>query len=624
VRFGLDFGTSNTVGVVQRPDGGTMPLLVDSSPLQSSAVHIGPDGALLTGADAERAALAYPAGLEPNPKRRVDDGTVWLGERELGVADIIAAVLSRQWSEACRIAGGPVEVVLTHPAAWGRPRLAVLGEAARRAGLAVVGYVAEPVAAAAYFATILGHDLPPGRALVVYDLGAGTFDVSAVRRTAGGFEAFASAGLNDVGGLDLDAAVVDHLRSLTAHAATAWGRLDWPQTGADQRARRDLWQGARAAKELLSRHSRADVHIPLVDLDLHITREEFEKAARPSLDRTVAVTLEVVRSAGVAPEQVAGVFLVGGSSRIPLVATLLHRHLRIAPTVIDQPELVVAHGCLRTWVPWPPVAPAPRMPPPGLPIQAPAQPRPPHPPVAAPQAPAAAPHPPAAAPRAPVAAPHPPATAPRAPVMPSPAVPPAVGGIPPRGVLSRDFPVQLVELALGERIGYTVRTFVTDDDGSTAAVFASAAGRLPLFPRPEQATEFAAGSEGHAMCAVLHWDTLSEWMARAFLPLAEDNRYDLDLPAVYLELEPREWRPGPTVKAGVIARQLTHALEIDEGHWLLGQGTRLDQLDDALRLAQRQPLRRHRRGWLAFDRNLLAGQWRRVAEVIDSHVDWRD
>jgi len=358
VRLGVDFGTSNTVGLLRRPDGSVTPLLFDSSPLLRSAVFARPDGTLLTGADAERAAAADPAGLEPNPKRRIDDGTVWLGERELTVVDLISAVLARQWQEAARVAGRqPAGAVLTHPATWGRTRLAVLSEAARRVGMPTpVQFVPEPVAAAAYFATILGRDLPPTRALVVYDLGAGTFDVSVVRRSPGGFEVVATDGLADVGGLDLDGVVVNHARLVTANATQAWGRLDWPEDAADQRARRDLWQGARAAKELLSRHAHADLHVPLVATDLHLTREEFEKAARPLLERTVAMTLNLLRSAGMSREAVAGVFLVGGSSRIPLAATLLHRTLGIAPTAIDQPELVVAHGGLRATADAPPPA----------------------------------------------------------------------------------------------------------------------------------------------------------------------------------------------------------------------------------------------------------------------------
>lgn len=372
-RLGIDFGTSNTVAVVAGPDGRVRPLLFDGSPLLASAVFAGASMGLLVGADAVRSAVGAPACFEENPKRRVDDRTVWLGEREYPVVDLIAAVLGRVRVEAERVGGGPPEgVVLTHPAAWGRARTDVLLAAARGAGLGDVRLVAEPVAAAAYFATILGHRIAPENAIVVYDLGAGTFDVSVLRPAPAGFEVIASEGLPDVGGLDLDAAVVDHARTLTASAVDAWQRLDWPQTPPDQQARQTLWHAARALKEQLSRHPSGDLHLPLVDQAVRLTREEFEKAARAQLEKTAWLTLTVLRTAGVPPEQIGGVFLVGGSSRIPLAATLLHQRLRVAPTVIDQPELVVAEGALHSRpvaVPHSPsVAPAPHVVSPAMPV----------------------------------------------------------------------------------------------------------------------------------------------------------------------------------------------------------------------------------------------------------------
>jgi hypothetical protein len=237
------------------------------------------------------------------------------------------------------------QAVLTYPAGWSRTRLAVLDEAARQAGLRGVRFVREPVGAAAYFVAVLGQRLAPRRCLVVYDFGAGTFDVTVVRSADAGVEVVDAAGLTDVGGNDLDAVVIDLLRAATPDAA-GWGRLDWPESPADYRARRALWQDARAAKEQLSRHAIAELYVPVVDANLHVTREEFEQAARPYLDRTVTLTLSTLRSAGVSWEAVGGVLLVGGSSRIPLAASLLQRALRIAPTVLEQPELVVARGSL--------------------------------------------------------------------------------------------------------------------------------------------------------------------------------------------------------------------------------------------------------------------------------------
>jgi hypothetical protein len=88
------------------------------------------------------------------------------------------------------------------------------------------------------------------------------------------------------------------------------------------------------------------VHVPLFDADVHVTREEFEHLARPWLERTVALTAATLFRTGLSREQLAGVVLVGGSSRIPMVATLLHQRLGVPPTVLDQPELVVAQGSL--------------------------------------------------------------------------------------------------------------------------------------------------------------------------------------------------------------------------------------------------------------------------------------
>lgn len=347
-RLGVDFGTSSTVAVLSGPGGPAKPLLFDASPLLPSEVFAGAgDTPLLTGADAERAGLADPAGVEANPKRRINDGVIWLAEREVAVTEAIAAVLARVSAVARRAAGGPPDaVVVTHPAGWSRTRLGTLADAAKQAQLGDCGFVAEPVAAAAYFADVLGKELPVGRCLVVYDLGAGTCDVSIVRRTEGGLEVVATAGLDDVGGLDLDAAVVAHARSLTATHTDAWRRLNWPQTPVDQRARQLLWGDARAAKEQLSRHSTADLRIPVVDTVIHLTRDEFDTAARPQLDRTTELTTTLLGDAGIAREDIAGVFLVGGSSRVPLVTSLLHRTLHIAPTVLDHPELVVAEGAL--------------------------------------------------------------------------------------------------------------------------------------------------------------------------------------------------------------------------------------------------------------------------------------
>jgi hypothetical protein len=351
IRLGVDFGTSNTVAVVRWPDGRSRPLLFDGSPLLPSAVYVEPNGAIIVGRDAVHSARLEPARFEPNPKRRIDDGTVLLGDRGLPVNELIAAVLRRVRDEWARTVGGNVapEVSLTFPASWGATRRLAVADAAAAAGLGRVRLVPEPVAAAAYFTQVLGRDVPVGSVVVVHDFGAGTFDASVVARTAGGFEVLAVDGRDDIGGVDVDAAIVAHIGTICQpQAPEAWQRLMSPTTVEDRRHRRMLWDDARVAKERLSRQPASDLTIPLLNIDVHLTREELERLSQPLLDQTVRVTQGVMRWAQLSEGTIAGVFLVGGSSRMPLVATLLHRALGAAPVAIEQPELVVAEGSMLT------------------------------------------------------------------------------------------------------------------------------------------------------------------------------------------------------------------------------------------------------------------------------------
>jgi molecular chaperone DnaK len=189
--------------------------------------------------------------------------------------------------------------------------------------------------------------VPIGSVVVVHDFGAGTFDASVVARTSSGFEVLAVDGRDDIGGLDVDAAIIDHLRKTYADRdPDAWARLANPATVEERRAKRQLWDDVRVAKERLSRSTAADLVVPLLDLEVHLTRQELEALASPILEQSVRVTQGVMRWAELPAGRVAGVFLVGGASRIPLMATLLHRALGEAPEAIEQPELVVAEGSI--------------------------------------------------------------------------------------------------------------------------------------------------------------------------------------------------------------------------------------------------------------------------------------
>lgn len=349
----VDFGTSSTCVAISVDGREPQVVVVDGQPLVPSAVFAATDGTVFVGQEAERQAAIDPSRYEPNPKRRIDEGELLLGNTVIPVLDVVRAVLARAVTEARRLAGNaPVDVlVLTHPADWGAIRTRVLRQAG--AGLAgEVTLVPEPVAAAVFHAA--SHSLPDGGALAVLDLGGGTVDVSVVRRqtgvehSVGGFTVLATHGDPNFGGADIDQMLLEHVGSLVADAnRDDWLALTEGRELSDRRRRRVIHQDVRGAKETLSRHTYTDVPMPPPFPDAHVTRDDLERLVAGQLRRAVALTTETITQAGLRPEDLAGVFLVGGSSRIPLVARLVYQRLGIIPTTLDQPETVVARGALR-------------------------------------------------------------------------------------------------------------------------------------------------------------------------------------------------------------------------------------------------------------------------------------
>ncbi|MFV2088772.1 Hsp70 family protein [Micromonospora sp. LOL_021] len=353
VRLAVDLGTTHTVAVVRRGDEPPRPLLFDGTPLLASGVCIDAAGGVHSGRDAQRLAAGEPHRFEPHPKRRVDDGSVLLGDRELPVAQLLAVTLRRVAAEAATAGVHPAGgTVLTCPADWGAPRRDLLRAAATTAGLGPVRLLDEPIAAATYCVWVLGRQVPPGGTLAVFDFGGGTLDVAVVRNESaaggvGGLRVLATGGLDDLGGLDVDEALVAHLGHLVAvRDPQLWQRLSRPVTAADRRDRLAFWFEVRAAKEMLSRASAAPVTVPGRDDPMHLTREELDRIAGPLVDRAVDETRRVLQLAGVDPARLAGLLLVGGASRMPLVASRLHARLGVAPSVPEQPELPVAFGAL--------------------------------------------------------------------------------------------------------------------------------------------------------------------------------------------------------------------------------------------------------------------------------------
>lgn len=318
-----------------------------------SAVIVDRDGQPLAGEKALRQAVLFPERAVRVPKRAlVAASSVILGDAEVLVTGLVAAVLGRIYHEAVRFQGDqpPQAVVLTHPARWGDVPLERLRQAATEAGIEAPVLLPEPVAAAWWFGapTAAGGPVDADGLVGVFDFGGGTLDTAVLRAVPGGFAiAGPPGGDPHLGGEDFDEMLFQHLSEL-AHDRDelAWADV-FAGTGA--RARRELAilrDDVTAAKEALSEANAYDVLVPGFDDEFRVTRPELEELVGPALDGGVAEMGATITAAGVEPAALGGLYLTGGSSRMPLVAVRLATALGVMPQMRDDPKAAVVLGAL--------------------------------------------------------------------------------------------------------------------------------------------------------------------------------------------------------------------------------------------------------------------------------------
>jgi len=255
----------------------------------------------------------------------------------------ISAFILSEMRDICReLLGEEVNrAVITVPAYYNENQRQAVREAGTLAGLSVERIVNEPTAAALAFGFNRGLD----QRVMVYDLGGGTFDVSILELTDNVYQVVATGGDTFLGGVDFDNQLVDHLLQAFCEQVGGVPRLD-------RSAMQRLRDAAEAAKCALSEKTETYVRLPFFaavkntpkDLELKVTRAQLEELVGPLVERTVAVSLEVLRRAGLGLEQLDSVLLVGGQSRMPLVWRRIREAFAKEPTADVDPEEAVALG----------------------------------------------------------------------------------------------------------------------------------------------------------------------------------------------------------------------------------------------------------------------------------------
>jgi hypothetical protein len=335
----IDFGTvyscaalvtGDQVELIHEPSSGFL--------AWPSAVLV--DGSdILTGSVAERRKMVRAPFYKAEIKRYlIRNESLEIGGVDYAPESLVATVLAAFRAEAVRVNGGPImHAVLTKPADYlpGDKRNERIIYAGETAGFSVVELLPEPVAAA--YSAPAGAAFAPGSVVLVYDWGGGTFDTALVEILADGSEVLASGGLPNRGGVDIDAAVADYLCERDAELGALFASGD---------------KGRNAVLDLADRLKREVSERPdslqeAMGVEAALSAADFEKIAQPFVAETIECCRGLLAAAEHDAADLSSVFVVGGSSRIPLVGRMLQAEFGMEPRSARDPELAIVRGAAR-------------------------------------------------------------------------------------------------------------------------------------------------------------------------------------------------------------------------------------------------------------------------------------
>jgi molecular chaperone DnaK len=344
--LGIDVGTTRTAASTGRADAGLGDFeivnLGDRSSSVPSVLYLGKDATVLVGDAAERRTTTDPDRVVREFKRRIGDPTpIVVAGRNWAPEELSARLVRWVVDRVAEREGGPADrIAITHPAAWGGHKKERLTAALAGYGI-TASFLAEPQAAALHYAA--AERVESGSTIAVYDLGGGTFDAAVVHKDGNGFALTGRPeGVERLGGIDFDEVVFEHVRAGLPEAFEGLDDTDPAVLSAVAAIRRECTE----AKEALSSDTDVSIAVltPAGQGSVRLHRSEFEAMIRPRIEETVDALRRAVTSAGLEPDQLSTVLLVGGSSRIPLVAELVSEQLGRPVAVDTDPKNAIAKG----------------------------------------------------------------------------------------------------------------------------------------------------------------------------------------------------------------------------------------------------------------------------------------
>ena len=341
--IGIDLGTTNSCVAVM--EGGEPTVITNSEGARTtpSIVAFSKTGERLVGQVAKRQAITNPDRTIASIKRDMGtDRKVTIDGKSYTPQEISAMILQKLKADAEAYLGHPVsEAVITVPAYFSDAQRQATKDAGTIAGLDVKRIINEPTAAALAY----GLDKDGSGRILVYDLGGGTFDVSVMEIGDGVFEVLATNGNNRLGGDDFDQRIMQYL-------VDEFKKSDGIDLSRDNMAMQRLKEAAEKAKIELSSTAETNINLPFITadasgprhLDLTLTRAKFNELTHDLVEKTVGPTLQALKDAGIKPEEIGKVILVGGSSRIPAVQEAVKRVTGKEPFKGINPDECVAIG----------------------------------------------------------------------------------------------------------------------------------------------------------------------------------------------------------------------------------------------------------------------------------------